>query len=360
MYYLITYWNEKSNSPSTIEVEQEEITQKDLDRITPDMLFSIYDLYLEAVRILEDGNIEERYHTKYIPKKSGGFRRIDIPDEHLKAYMRKVVRVFTKKTKLIFPKQAYAYIKGRNTKQMAEAHLGNCMVFKTDIKDFFHNCTLDFVLSAMNIVYPFCLMDITILEEIIKACMIQINENYVLPQGAPSSPILSNIAMIPVDYRIQEILSNCTYTRYADDIFISCPIFKKQQNAVWVEMSRTPGIIETVFQRSNSRLYLNDKKTRILDISKTNGIWITGLMLNSNQNVTIGYRSKKKLKATIFNLLMDAKNGEKRSKAEVDRLHGIVGYWRFIEPVYVDRIIQKLEQKTGVNYSEALANICSD
>ena len=59
------------------------ISENNLKKVS-NMLPYLYDLYEEAVDILENGEINNRYHTFYINKKNGKKRRIDTPDEELK------------------------------------------------------------------------------------------------------------------------------------------------------------------------------------------------------------------------------------------------------------------------------------
>ena len=60
-------------------------------------------LYEEALKTLENIDIPSMYKTVYISKKNGSKRRIDIPNDDLKAYQNKVVDIFSKKLSLIFP-----------------------------------------------------------------------------------------------------------------------------------------------------------------------------------------------------------------------------------------------------------------
>ena len=353
MAYFISFLDEKTKKAKTDVVI--ELTRKNLDYIDA-MLPHIYKLYAEAEKILSQGDISKRYRTTYIPKSSGGKRRIDEPiDAELKIYMKNVVNVFTNKLQLIFPPSAYAYIKGRNNKQMAEAHKGNRMILKVDIKNFFPNCTLKFILDSMLTVYPFCVMDIDVLETIVKACMIEYNGEYGLPQGAPTSPLLSNIAMIPVDYALMQYCNEKqVYTRFADDIYISYRSSKYYTS----ELNYKPAGIENILQRHNPKFRLNTDKTHLVSFSKEKGIWITGIMLNSNNDITIGYKTKKRMKAIIWSFLMDSKNKKYWSKEEVYKMLGVVGYWKYIEPEYVKLIIQRYEIKTGMNYQKEIDNIC--
>jgi len=357
MKFYISFWDEKYQKVKTLQVE--EFTRKNLDFVDP-MLPYLYNLYEEAEEILSQGDISKRYKTTYIPKKSGGKRKIDEPDEELKRYMKKVVDVFTNKFSLFFPESTFAYIKGRNTKKMAEVHKGKKIILKVDIKDFFSNCTLKFILDAMLKVYPFCIMDIEVLETIVKACMIKHDGEYRLPQGAPTSPLLSNIAMIPVDFYLMEYSRHSmfgvyVYTRYADDIYMS---FGKDINFMQV-LNNGEMYIENIIKNYNPKFQLNKDKTHLVRMSKTNGVWITGIMLNKYDNITIGYKSKKQLKAIIWSFLVDTKNQKYWSKEELYKMLGIVGYWKYIEPEYVEMIIHKYEIKSGMNYQKEIDNICS-
>ena len=100
MGFLISFSNKKTTKALTQEVE--EFSRKNLDYIDA-MLPYLYNLYEEAVEILSQEDISKRYKTTYIPKKSGGKRRIDEPDLKLKEYMKKVIYVFTNKFNLVFP-----------------------------------------------------------------------------------------------------------------------------------------------------------------------------------------------------------------------------------------------------------------
>lgn len=343
----ITYIDKKTGKANTRSVET--ITEKNslwIDNAIP----SIYKLYEEAQKILSDGDLSKRYRTKYIPKQSGGKRRIDKPDEELKKYMRKVINVFVNELHLVFPQSSYAYIKNRSPKQLAETHKEARTIIRLDIKRFFYNCTLEFIMAAMEEVYPFCLLDITVLEVIIKACMLKYDDHYGLPQGAPTSPILSNIAMIPIDYELDACYPN--YNRYADDIFLS---YKKGQSNKSIEIISSN--IQNILRRYNNRLILNKDKSTSINIMKTSGAWVLGMVVNQDHNVTIGSKTKQRLKAKVFSFLMDAKNGNSWEKQNVYKLIGLISYYKYIEPQYVDMIIQKYEEKTGMNYHEEIENI---
>ena len=342
------------------------ISENNLKKVS-NMLPYLYDLYEEAVDILENGEINNRYHTFYRNKKNGKKRRIDTPDEELKKYMKKVIWIFTRRFNILFPKSVYSYVEKRTIKDLASVHREAEVVIKEDIKNFFPSCTLEFIISSMNQVFPFCMMDITILEVIVKACMVKYKGKYRLPQGAPTSPILSNISMIPFDYKVAVSIAKyggwegrcgIQYTRYADDIYIS---FKKKPYSLKRKVfTQIKHIIQQELKDLNSEFILNEEKEKMVITSRTNGVWITGIHININKEITIGNKAKQKLKAIIWSFLMDTKNGIHRSKEEIYKMQGIIGYYKYIEPDYVDMIIRKYEDKTGMDYQKEIRNIlCS-
>lgn len=346
----ITYLSDRENKQA-VTVLTDILTEKNLEAVDK-MLPYVYHLYEMANQILSQGDLSKRYKTTHIRKQNGKMRRIDSPDEELKSYMQEVVDVFTNKLNLIFPECTYAYIKSRSTKNLVERNQEATKILKLDIKDFFNSCTLDFIINSMEKVYPFCVMDTTILEVIVKVCMLQYDGEWGLPQGAPTSPILSNIAMIPIDYYFDNIYKN--YSRYSDDIFIS---YKKREVFQCFDIFRHAEEIQNWLRFNNSKFNLNEDKTKLINIEKSGGVWILGIMLNKEHNITIGSKNKQWLKAYIFSFLMDVKNGNVIEKQEAYRISGIVGYYKYIEPEYVEMTIRKYEEKVGLNYYQEIENI---
>lgn len=353
--FYITYLDEKKHIVITRKTDI--VSEKNLEMVSK-MLPYLYDLYEEAIQLLSNENISNHYNTFYINKRNGKRRRIDNPDAELKYYMKKVLYIFTRKFKILFPDTVYAYVKEKSVKDLVELHKNAKLVIKEDIKDFFPSCTLEFIINSMEQIYPFCFMDTTILEVIVKTCMIKYKGKYRLPQGAPSSPILSNIGMLPVDCRMNALcLTNgMIYSRYADDIYISREKEKYKHSNIDIGV-----ILEEILQKVNPEFILNESKEKFINLRKSNGVWITGIHINyEKKEITIGHRSKQKLKATIWSFLMDTKNGIHRSKEEIYKMQGIIGYYKYIEPDYVDMIIQKYEDKTGMDYQKEIRNIlCS-
>lgn len=172
-----------------------------------DLKTLIYHLY----RVPEN----ERYKTFNIPKSRGGTRTISAPITPLKIIQRKLNQVL----QVIYkPRNAvHSYVHGRCILTNAEKHTKRTLIFNIDLKDFFPSIHLGRVIGLFKH-SPFnC-------QPIVATTLAQICcYNGALPQGAPTSPIISNMICAKMDKEIskQTGIYNCEYTRYADDITFS-------------------------------------------------------------------------------------------------------------------------------------------
>ena len=151
---------------------------------------------------------------KVIPKKSGGIRLISIPDNHTMQVQKDILTAL-KQLKLEITDAAKAFQKDTSILDNAKAHIGNKYVIRYDLRDFFDTifvCRVKEELEKRNV--PPKLIKI-----ISKWCF----HHGHIPQGAPTSPLLSNLVCANLDKRFQNLVAtiDATYTRYADDIIIS-------------------------------------------------------------------------------------------------------------------------------------------
>lgn len=158
---------------------------------------------------------KSRYTTFSLPKKSGGIRTICAPITALKIIQQKLHQVL----QMVYdPKPAaQGFLMGRSIITNAQRHVGKRFVLNIDLLDFFPSINFGRV-RGLFLSKPYSLPEnvATILTQI--CC----HENF-LPQGAPTSPIVSNMICRKLDSQLQRIAKEyrCTYTRYADDITFS-------------------------------------------------------------------------------------------------------------------------------------------
>lgn len=167
------------------------------------------------------------YKTHYIPKKDGGSRKISVPINDLKLIHQLLLPLFTL---LIKPsEQAMAFVEKRSILTNAQKHKKKKFVYNIDLEDFFHSVKHEKVASyfgyflesenAGKLLADFCTAPINNA----KIKNTNSNKDWGLPQGAPTSPFISNIVCLNLDSKLETLAKryNATYSRYADDITFS-------------------------------------------------------------------------------------------------------------------------------------------
>ena len=161
----------------------------------------------------------DRY-TKYeIKKNNGNIRTIHIPEIGLKFLQKKIIEYFNKQNKEYQPTDsAFAYIKNKGIIKNAKKHKNKKIIIRIDIKDFFPSITFARVMGMFqNSPYNYS-KELSIL----LAQIFCLDDNGPIPQGAPSSPYISNMIARSLDGKIKRYCTrNFTYTRYSDDIVVS-------------------------------------------------------------------------------------------------------------------------------------------
>ena len=339
--YIITYSDRRNGNTRTERVKA--FTKRNIYFVRRNQGLFNY-LYAKAQEILST-DINSRYHTYYIKKRNGKLRRIDEPDEDLKKFMRTVNHYFVDEYNFMFPSCVYAYVKDRSAINAA-AHLrGARQIVGVDIENFFGSCTIDIVMDSLVQIYPFCLFDPIQLETIVLACTLYYDGDYRLPQGAPTSPLFSNLAMLPLDLEFKSLYKR--YARYADDLYFSIDDYETFDFKHFLDrISRYLGY---------HGFKLNPDKSKC--VRTRNGfVKVLGCSVGVSR-ISIGSKKKQVLKARIFSFLMDTKNGKLWSAKDVQSLQGTLSYCKCIEPSFVESIIKKYEEKTNVSYEESVKTI---
>ncbi len=158
---------------------------------------------------------EPGYKTATIPKKRGGTRTLHIPDTDTKALQRTILRRLLRHLKT--HDAATGFDPGISIAHNAGMHTRQAVVIKLDIKDFFPSTT------AARVDHYFRRIGWD--AECAALLTRLVTHNGGLPQGAPTSPRLSNLVNYVLDCQIQRYVDKHkgSYTRYADDITVSYP-----------------------------------------------------------------------------------------------------------------------------------------
>jgi len=233
------------------------------------------------------GSNDTTYRNFTISKRSGGKRWISIPEPPLKAVQSWIAQEILNRVPV--HEAAYAYVVGRRITKHATNHCAAEWLVKVDIKDFFGSISELQVYKAFeSMMYPKLLS-----FEMARLCTrashrrrgarwnIMSPEGIVgyqcrhigsLPQGAPSSPALSNIVCEQLDKDLIQlaIRSSAQYSRYADDL---CFSFHNSSRARCLEFKKE--VSKVLWRHSFME---NPDKTRIVPPGARK--LVTGLIIN--------------------------------------------------------------------------------
>lgn len=229
-------------------------------------------------------NNYNRYIQFYIKKRNGSVREISTPRD--KGYMM-LLKQINLVLKSIYQPAEYVmgFCDGKSIVTNARLHINKNYIFNVDIKDFFSSITRHMV--EKSLCQPPLNFSYAISHLISGLCCIRRNENetkyvsYVLPQGAPTSPILSNIVCQALDRKLFGLARrfNLTYSRYADDITFS------SMHNVYHEGSEFRLELKRII--NSQGFQLNESKTRLQKRGSRQEV--TGLMVSTKVNVSQAY-----------------------------------------------------------------------
>ncbi|WIJ26936.1 reverse transcriptase domain-containing protein [Devosia sp. RR2S18] len=223
------------------------------------------------------------YRSFDIAKRSGTTRAIMAPDRRLKMLQRKLAALLDR---MYRPRASvHGFVKDRSVKSNAESHLRRRFVANLDLKDYFPSISEKRViglLESLGVVER-------VAEIIARLCCIQ----GALPQGAPTSPVISNMICFRLDKQMQAFAkeTRSIYTRYADDITISSyqPLTGVFEGSVPPAGRFSPDLLSTKLRRivSENGFTINPEKSHYAD--KHSRRSVTGLRINEFINVDRRY-----------------------------------------------------------------------
>lgn len=230
-----------------------------------------------------------KYKSFTIAKRSGGTRSISSPVSHLKILQKKISILLNNclaELEEELPSPAHGFKLERSIFTNAAQHRGRRYVLNLDLKDFFPSIHYGRIAGYFEKSRDFGL-DPKIARILANILCYKSS----LPQGAPSSPVVSNLLARMLDLHLARLAkrNRLTYTRYADDLTFSTnlkvfpeAVAKRVSEHAW-ELG--PELISTI---GSCGFSINDLKTRMLYRSSRQEV--TGLVVNDRVSVPVEYR----------------------------------------------------------------------
>ncbi|MHA1282588.1 MAG: reverse transcriptase domain-containing protein [Promethearchaeota archaeon] len=249
---------------------------------------------------------EYTYRRFKIPKRIGGYRIIEAPKKELKSIQNNIYKKILKK---IEPsKFAHGFREKHSILTNANVHLGAQLIYNVDIKNFFYSIKFPVVYGIFkrigysrfisSLLAALCTAPPRKYNRKKNVWQLIKNKLHYLPQGAPTSPALSNLACIDLDEKLNAAAEkfDFKYSRYADDLTfsINAKLPKKIQDVVIKKLRKE--ITRILYYKD---LRLNIKKDNFARKFKPKRI--TGLIIHDD-HVAIQRRWIRRLRAALHEL----------------------------------------------------------
>jgi retron-type reverse transcriptase len=303
------------------------------------------------------------YTTHTIPKRDGSDRQICAPKKQLKWVQKQILKHIL--SKVPPHPAAHGFVNGRSTVSNATPHVGAELVVKFDLKDFFPTIHYFRVMGLFaSIGYPLgnCMFGTEdesnqIAPVLARLCCYTPDPTKwgtaTLPQGAPTSPAVSNLVCRRLDARLAGLAEayKGVYTRYADDLTFSF------QSAEGMNLGRLRWWVDQVCQQEG--FAVNQEKFRVIRDSQRQVV--TGIVVN--EAVRVPRELRRELRAILHNcdkngVEAEAKKWAKQRKKHDDGfegsaknfpgyLRGIAAYLNMVQPEHGGPLLRRVNELLG-------------
>jgi len=208
-----------------------------------------------------------RYWWHRVSKRGGGSRLLHSPNPELKSVQRRLLRRVFGRLK-IHP-AAKGFRRGESIATHARLHVGQAVVVRMDIQNFFPSTRgprLEKWFRGIG-------WNRTATRLLQRLTLRWSGQSYCLPQGAPTSPILSNLVNFRMDARLAGLArrSGARYSRYADDLIFSFAVDDRRF---------IRGVIRRVRRILAQSGYRMHARPKLRWMRRHQPQWITGLVVN--------------------------------------------------------------------------------
>ena len=297
------------------------------------------------------------YVYKWVAKRSGGFRLLEIPKSRLRALQRRLLHELLE---YVPPHESAHGFRARHScVTSAGQHVGQQVVLRLDLQDFFVSVsalriaalfrTLGYLEGPARVLTGLCTSQVPSrvlnARDPAKYEFEQPRPDWLtrkrlqsphLPQGAPTSPALANLCAFNLDLRLQAAAESlgARYSRYADDLVFSGG--RQFERAARRFISLVGAIaLEEGFS-------INFHKTRVM--SRGTCQKVNGIVVNEKLNVKRGDRDQ--LKAILHNCMRHGPTSQNRAGLVDFRAHlmGRLAYVKMITPLHGHRMERLFKQ----------------
>ncbi len=269
------------------------------------------------------------YACRWIGKRSGGHRLLEVPKPRLRGIQRRILHELLE---YVPPHEAaHGFRRGHSCLGNAQVHVGREVVIRLDLRDFFLHVrgarvaglfrSLGYPEQAARLLAGLCTRradpgDMTWRDgcEAPPHLDWETRKRYReahLPQGAPTSPTLANLCAFNLDLRLQGLAEHLggSYTRYADDL-----TFSGGRELAGAAQRMVPLVGAIALEEGFA---LNHRKTRVMRAGTRQ--WVTGIVVNRRPNVVRADFDA--LKATLHNCVRHGPASQNREGHEDYRAH---------------------------------------
>ena len=241
-------------------------------------------LGLLGVKLRDLHAVPRHYRRQRIPKEDGLWRELNIPNPGLKVVQRTLLR------RVLYPyfpchPRAMGFRRGMSVVDHANVHVGNAVLLGFDIQDFFDTTSSSRIARYLLMQRQWSLETA---NWILRLCTIGGG----LPQGAPTSPFLSNVVNSEMDARLNglALAYDGNYSRYADDMAFSFPTYDRA--CISQIMAMVPRILGSYGYRPQGN------KTRVVRSHRQQRV--AGLVVN--EKVSLPRQLRRRLRAAQHRL----------------------------------------------------------
>ncbi len=309
---------------------------------SPQDLAQYLEINFETLRFFSYGEGRNSLYEKFeIQKKSGGTREIYSPIDKLKRLQRTIADDLKNYYRPL--PNVFGFVNNRSVKENAAQHIGQKFVLNIDLANFFPSIHFGRVRGLFEKA-PF-----EIPRQTAKWLAQLVTFESVLPQGAPSSPIISNMICLKMDKLLSRFAEDhdLKYTRYADDLTFST---SRETFPHEVATLATGSVIigeelKQIVEKNGFNI--NGSKTRLQHKSQRQEV--TGVVVNEKCNLTRKYLNT--IRGELHRLV-DTHNDDDDELR--DKVTGRLGYLKHILGEFDSRYLRAKAKLNGLNLTASV------